>query len=42
MGEMPVQIALGYKVKPFGNSQKGIKKGWLTWLAASAKYAANR
>jgi hypothetical protein len=27
-------------VKPFGNSQKGIGKGRLTWLVASEQYAA--
>lgn len=25
-------------IKPFGNSQKGNGKGWLTWLVASDKY----
>jgi hypothetical protein len=25
-------------VKPFGNSQKGIRKGRLTWVRASDKY----
>ena len=25
-------------VKPFGNSQKGIRKGRLTWILASDKY----
>jgi hypothetical protein len=27
-----------FAVKPFGNSQKGIGSGWLTWQRASAKY----
>jgi hypothetical protein len=26
------------EVKPFGNSQKGIRKGRLTWARASDKY----
>jgi hypothetical protein len=32
------KISLGNAVKPFGNSQKGIGKGRLTWLTASDKY----
>jgi hypothetical protein len=27
-------------VKPFGNSQKGIEEGWLTWFIPSDKYPA--
>jgi hypothetical protein len=36
------KIALGNAVKPFGNSQKGIGNGRLTWLTASDKYARHR
>jgi hypothetical protein len=32
------KIARGNAVKPFGNSQKGIRKGRLTWVTASDKY----
>jgi hypothetical protein len=33
------KTGLGHEVKPFGNSQKGIGKARLTWLAAWDKYA---
>jgi hypothetical protein len=36
--EMLREIARRSAVKPFGNSQKGIRKGPLTWVTASDKY----
>jgi hypothetical protein len=41
-GKIMSKIVPGNAVKPFGNSQKGIGNGPLTWLTASDKYARHR
>jgi hypothetical protein len=41
-GKIMSKIVPGNAVKPFGNSQKGIGNGRLTWLTASDKYARHR
>jgi hypothetical protein len=38
VGETGYQTGPRNAVKPFGNSQKGIRKGRLTWVIASDKY----
>ena len=38
MGQNGAKKLSDDEVKPFGNSQKGNGKGWLTWLVASDKY----
>jgi hypothetical protein len=41
-GKSMSKIMTANAVKPFGNSQKGIGNGRLTWLTASDKYARHR
>jgi hypothetical protein len=36
------KIARSIVLRPFGNSQKGIRNGWLTWVEASDKFWAIR
>jgi hypothetical protein len=38
MGQNGAKKVSDDEVKPFGNSQKGNGKRWLTWLVASDKY----